>query len=113
MVYLGRTGEPLISESFEAWMYGPVVPQLYKKMKIFGSYPVEDRFYNAESLDPKIDSIIVEVCDKLKAKRDNELVAMTHADGGGWSKNFHAGERGSVIEIEDILNEYRSRTARI
>ena len=52
MVHLGRNnGDPLIDEKFEAWMYGPVLPNLYKIMKEFGGSPVRNRFYNVPPIN--------------------------------------------------------------
>mgnify|MGYP006283548483 CR=1 FL=1 len=43
MVHLGRTdGAPLVHGLFEAWDYGPVHPDLYHRVKIFGSSPVKN-----------------------------------------------------------------------
>ncbi|QZN99150.1 Panacea domain-containing protein [Chenggangzhangella methanolivorans] len=40
MYHLGRTGQPLINEAFEAWDYGPVVPEVYGRAKGTGSAPI-------------------------------------------------------------------------
>lgn len=38
MYNLGVTeGDPLITDNFEAWDYGPVIPTLYHEVKGFGS----------------------------------------------------------------------------
>lgn len=109
MVYLGRYRKPLIEEGFEAWMYGPVVPQLYHKMKVYGASPVSDRFYAAEKLPAEIVDVLNDVCGAFQSKSDAALVAATHADNGAWA-HYYSGERSVPIPNEDILNEYRLRT---
>lgn len=111
MVHLGRFGTPLIDESFEAWDYGPVVPLLYHKMKIFGADPVGDRFYNATSLAPETDAVLVEVCEKLKNYSGGQLVANTHNPRGAWAANY-APRSNKAISNDDIIKEYRTRTSR-
>ncbi|WP_158922985.1 type II toxin-antitoxin system antitoxin SocA domain-containing protein [Acidisphaera sp. S103] len=44
MVHLGRCKDPLVDERFQAWDYGPVLPSLYRPVRMFGSEPVRDIF---------------------------------------------------------------------
>ena len=37
---LAIAGKPLFDEEFEAWMHGPVVPELYHKYKEYGNFPL-------------------------------------------------------------------------
>jgi uncharacterized phage-associated protein len=52
MYYLGRHGGPLIREEFEAWDYGPVVPELYHHVKGFGGGPVRNVFHWIDPVAP-------------------------------------------------------------
>lgn len=40
---------PLVRDEFEAWSYGPVIPQLYTSFKHFGSSPIRGR---CQEFDP-------------------------------------------------------------
>ncbi len=40
--YLGLTGEPLIAEGVQAWKYGPVVPSVYDKFKMYGGSAITE-----------------------------------------------------------------------
>ncbi|HEX3862745.1 MAG TPA: type II toxin-antitoxin system antitoxin SocA domain-containing protein [Stellaceae bacterium] len=113
MIYAGRhNGDRLIRESFEAWDYGPVIPSLYRKVRIFGSKPVQDIFAFAKpSLPPGIDAVVKEGCDYLLTKSHAQLVAMTHRDDGAWSKNYTPNMMGRIIQQEDILEEYKTQIA--
>lgn len=111
MIYAGRTGNKLINENFEAWMYGPVVPTLYHKLKIFGAGPVGNRFYNTIDIPDDIDQIVTEVCTRFKEVTDSQLVSITHLEGGGWSKSYSTETRDCIIKQEDILDEYKLRNA--
>ena len=41
-LYLGSQRKPLIKESFQAWKFGPVVPDIYHTYKLYGSAPITD-----------------------------------------------------------------------
>src|SRR5215469_2786509 len=41
-LHLASYNEPLISEKFQAWKYGPVVPAIYRDYKLYGSSPILD-----------------------------------------------------------------------
>lgn len=111
MVRLGRTrGRPLVNSTFEAWDYGPVVPDLYHRAKIFGDQAIQDIFVRAPDIPGDQESAAIdEGCDWLLGKKPAELVAMTHWKDGAWAKNYVAGVRGIAIPSTDILAEYNAR----
>lgn len=110
MFHLGRAGEPLISDRFEAWDYGPVQPSLYHKAKIYGSSHVGKIFRSAADLEPGSElDLINETVNELSHSASGRLVAITHWSEGAWAKHYVPGGRGIVIPNEDILQEYRDR----
>ena len=114
MICLGRSEgkKPLVDEDFEAWDYGPVLPTVYRRAKIFGREPIQNIFRSFTSDTGSWNNeIIEEVVTGLKGKKPGELVAITHWDKGAWAKNYCPGEIGTVIPNEDIVREYISRTA--
>ncbi|MEJ6849532.1 type II toxin-antitoxin system antitoxin SocA domain-containing protein [Sinorhizobium fredii] len=109
MFYLGRNnGQPLIPGHFEAWEYGPVHPDLYHRVKVFGSDPVQNIFHGYRELEesPERD-ILDEAYDSLGKAGPGRLVNATHRRGGAWDINYIPGVRHCTIPNEDILNEYR------
>lgn len=109
MFYLGRTGgEPLVPGYFEAWDYGPVHPNLYHRVKVFGADPVGNVFHaNPEPSDGPEAAILDEAYDKLGNAGPGRLVNATHRAGGAWDINYTPGVRHCIIPNSDILNEYR------
>lgn len=109
MFHLGRTGDPLVHGLFEAWDYGPVHPDLYHRVKVFGADPVGDIFYDAA--EPAEGSpereILDEAYDGLGDAGPGRLVNATHRPGGAWDANYIPGVRHCIIPNEDILSEYR------
>lgn len=113
MVYLGRTGEPLVGSTFEAWDYGPVAPDLYRRVKMFGAGPIQDIFFGADDIDGTPEGDVVdEACENLLQRRPGELVEMTHWREGAWARNYVPGAMSIPIPDADIADEYRARIAR-
>lgn len=113
MLYMGQDvqHERLADASFEAWDYGPVEPRLYRKVRMFGSEPVEDVFSEARpfAADSVRRKFLADLSRDLLAKKPGELVEITHWENGAWAKNYHPGIRGIRIPDEDILAEYQER----
>ena len=110
MVHLGRTGHRLIDGEFEAWDYGPVNPDLYRTVRMFGDKPIQNVFFGAPRIfgTPE-EEMLREACEHLLAKSSSELVAMTHRQNGAWAKNYVPGVRSIVIPDADIVAEYNTR----
>lgn len=110
MTYMGRTSEPLVRESFEAWDLGPVVPNLYHRAKAFGSGPVGNVFHHVPSdLTPGEEEVISGIFRATRHLTPGQLVAITHWERGAWANNYTPGARHNVIPNSDIVNEYRAR----
>ncbi|HEX3860359.1 MAG TPA: type II toxin-antitoxin system antitoxin SocA domain-containing protein [Stellaceae bacterium] len=111
MVYAGRhNGSILIREPFEAWDYGPVIPSLYKKVKIFGNKPISDIFTFAKDRLPAAkDAIIREACGNLLSITPAQLVSIAHWQEGAWAKNYAPRAFGIQIPQKDIFDEYNKR----
>ena len=41
-LHLATYGTPLIQENFQAWKFGPVIPEIYQIYKFYGSEPITD-----------------------------------------------------------------------
>jgi len=111
MVHLGKVRRPLIRDDFEAWDYGPVLPAVYHKAKIFGSGPVRNVFRTIEGIEANddADNWLLRAYNSLIQKNPGELISITHWDKGAWAKNYEPGVRHIVIPMGDILEEYKAR----
>lgn len=108
MFFLGRTGEPLVDENFEAWNYGPVLPSLYKKVRFFGSDNIVDVFSGSSTFPNTPEyNILQEAAQSLAHRPASHLVNITHHQSGAWAKHYRANVRGIKIPNQDILEEYR------
>lgn len=113
MFYTGTKKKMLVAEQFEAWDHGPVIPELYHKLKGFGANPVRDIFFSAPEIK---DSEIKEILDinvpKLLAKSPAQLIAVTHQPLGAWFKRYRSGVRHVAILQSDIVEEFDERAKR-
>lgn len=114
MTYLGRTkGDPLLSENFQAWDYGPVLPSLYHELKMFGRKPVKNIFWHSGIPDGTLEAEIIDsIAGQIKGISPTALVHFTHDPKGAWAKNYKPGLKGCVISNKDILDEYEWRPKR-
>lgn len=107
MVHLGRTGEPLVDEAFEAWTYGPVVRSLYFQLKVFRDRPIQNVFYEIPSeCDKEEIEFITNKYPELASKSAWDLVVMTHLKGGAWEQFFDENGKYQKIPNAYIKQEY-------
>ena len=84
---LAQHGEPLVTQGFEAWKWGPVVPALYHSLSGYGSsvvtgeIPSETPFLNLRVRD-----IINRVFERYGHLNGLELSKLTHFEGSPWSQ---------------------------
>lgn len=107
---LGAYDEPLINNQIQAWKYGPVIPDLYSKIKIFGSSEItipsltngQDDAFTEEEIDTL--EFVLEVYGDHSAAR---LSQITHMPNTPWSAVYN--ENGWAEEIPDSLirNHYK------
>lgn len=104
-------GAPLIAEPFQAWDYGPVVPRLYRKLKIFGASSVDDVFYDARPIrrNSPSDTSIRRTWQQFGKSEPGELIEVSHWERGGWAQRYQPGIRDIEIRQDDIVREAQNR----
>lgn len=118
MLHIGKMGQPLIRNKFLAWKYGPVVRELYERLKEYEivsedafsdiipimdkgtKKPTEEKYTNAVE-------IIVDAHDRWSRFSAYKLVKISHWEEGAWYKTKQQGKD----EISDvlILGEFNAR----
>ena len=78
---LAITGKPAFPEPIEAWMHGPVIPDLYHAFKEYGVAPIPppDEF-NFEKYPEEIRAVLDDVYDVYGKYSAVGLRALTHQD---------------------------------
>lgn len=98
-----RFDEYLFNDEIEAWVYGPVVPTVYRNSDKIEICNPEEMFKGKEYVRDFIDGVLEDV---LNAS-DFRLVNISHEDQC-WKKHFHQEEDFHEEEIpkEEIIKEY-------
>ncbi|MFA6552580.1 MAG: type II toxin-antitoxin system antitoxin SocA domain-containing protein [Candidatus Paceibacterota bacterium] len=99
--FLAKLGRPLFSDEIEAWEYGPVVPNIYKKYKSNGSDPIifED---DKSSLSEEDKEIIKKIWATFGGYSASRLVDITHAHTP-WKQAY---QTKTKIISQEALKEY-------
>lgn len=111
MYYMGKNNEPLVDARFEAWDYGPVCPDLYHRLKIYGSDRVPQEALSFASPIPDDHPGAIYLDAAVEDLPRHRLVAMTHWTHGAWSKKYKSGVMGVLLSSRDIMEEYQRRMA--
>lgn len=107
---LGAYGRHLIREPIEAWQYGPVIPELYQKIKKFRSSPV---FFPIEETDSHFDKEEINLLDQIYKEYADwsgiQLSALTHIQDSPWDIVWKLQGRDSVISNDLIMDYYKQK----
>ncbi len=99
--FLVKKGVPCFNQAIEAWDFGPVVPEVYHKFKVYGgaAIPFAEEFTHCDisDEDKKLIKIIINVCSKYSAA---QLVEITHRQSP-W-KNAYQKHANIKIKNKDI-----------
>lgn len=95
--------EYLFDDEIKAWVYGPVVPYVYRNSNKIGECNPSELFKDNEYVREFIDGVLNDV---LKAS-DFNLVRISHEDKC-WINHFHEDdiEHNEEIPKEEIIMEY-------
>lgn len=103
--------ECLFNNKIEAWVYGPVVPDVFVAFKT----KTIEQLYKGEELlfsgtNPLVKNTIDGMLDDILPISDFKLVSISHEDKC-WSNNFDVlqTKHHNEIQKEDIIKEYATR----
>lgn len=77
--YLALYGIPLFEEDFQAWIHGPVIPELYDKYKSNKWRPIEEET-KPPNLSVEVEEFLKEVVEAYFDRDAYELELMTHLE---------------------------------
>lgn len=105
--FLIQTKKPCFSEDIEAWDFGPVILEVYRRYKRFGSTDIRIRYPNLEDTQKifekedrkRIDAVI----DKFADFSATDLTILTQ-NQAPWKEAFDREEK--VIRSKDILEYF-------
>lgn len=114
-LYLAINKEPLINTYFEAWVHGPVSPELYNEYRTYGMRSIP-KFEGQTTIDPNSRTFIKMIYDIYGDLSANKLEQMTHTEDP-WLRareNYGIYEIcTNTIENDDMQMYYEEKLKRI
>lgn len=106
-----HNGTPLFDEDMEAWAHGPVIPEIYRVFKKFGSGAVEvfERDFDWATYDDEINDYLTTIWNTYGEMAAWKLRNISHAQDP-WMNNFKDGEYACSIPKADISKYFTGRT---
>lgn len=97
--------EELFNDRIEAWVYGPVIPNVYHEKDIENNYD-ENFLKDKPEVKEFIDGVIKDTIDI----NDFKLVDISHCDSS-WKRHFdyNADFHNEEITKEEIIEEYATK----
>lgn len=89
---------------FEAWKFGPVIPDVYFTYCLYSGYPIYEKNKTIINFSMVVPIYVDQVIEASLKKNPWELVALSHKSGGAWEKASLKGLR-TKINNEDIIVE--------
>ena len=109
---LGLYGRPLVKQRVKAWMYGPVIPDVYRALKTYRANPVTSRIrIPPEEFDERESDLIKQVHEQYGILTGVQLSRLTHAPETPWHEVWYGSGRNSTIPNRLIQNHYRELAA--
>ena len=114
-VHLALYKEPLVKDIFQAWKYGPVIPDIYHTYKYYGSSPINDTEWVlisksdedcAGKLNEKAKETVDYTWSLLKETNAIKLSNWTHENGSPWKNRYIEGVNEVSISNNEIQNNF-------
>ena len=105
--YLAIYGEQLFEEDFEAWIHGPVIPQLYDRYKHYQWKPIEEEV-KQPNFSEEVGEFLEEVVEVYFSIDAYDLERMTHLEDP-WIKargNLAQDEPSKEIITKESMKNY-------
>lgn len=106
---LAILNEPLYYHDTKAWEYGPVIPQLYKRLKKFGAGVVDCILAADDEIceGSTEESIVHAVWSSFGNFSAATLSRITHEKGSPWDQVWGAGKKFETIPLKLITDYYK------
>lgn len=107
--YAGKTSNRLFIEDFEAWPYGPVIPEVYRNYREWGADVIREDGRKIHLGDKEADSLVDSVVEQYGVSSDFSLSNITHEKKSPWSdvwQEDNGFDHRSTIPFEKIKEFY-------
>ena len=93
--YYKLTSQWLLTEQFQAWIFGPVIPEVYYTYYTYAAVPIRER--TAPSVMPNHPALDVldDIIEDNTTTREDEYLEICK-EGSPWEKTFRPGEERRI-----------------
>lgn len=112
---LVRLGRPLFDEDFQAWKFGPFIPDIGAMFSHFSNgEPIREVIgrYDVHVFDPDELEVLFDVSKECGKYSTRELVRKTHVQDGPWDK-VHSDDGAPKIIPKESIRDYYSEHSEI
>lgn len=110
---LGLYERPISKQSVQAWRYGPVIPDVYHRVKIYGRDPIEQPLgFRTPEFDNYETDLIDQVLEVYKGFSGITLSSITHEPGTPWDEIYHTHGQNAVIPNKLIQKHFSELAGR-
>lgn len=107
---LGLQNRPLFRQRAVAWRYGPVIPEVYHELKIYGNLPVEEPIEGF--VEANLDDVELDLTQQVNYLYGGfsgiRLSQITLVDGSPWQQIWMKHKRNSIIPNQLIKGYYKN-----
>ena len=100
--HLAIYDEPLLTEEFEAWKFGPMLNELYLKYKNIGNFLITIREKKIP-MEEKTEKFLDFIWDRYKIFSDEEIHSLTHQNDSPWKHIVNNPKKNADQVIPNIL----------
>ena len=103
---LGIHGRPLHNGLWEAWQYGPVLPEVYFNLNHHRGQPITAPIPARDEAFPEEETSIMDVVYGYRTLGTFTLVGISHSRGGPWDQVWHNSGDSGIIDNELIRSYF-------
>ncbi|RVU29958.1 Panacea domain-containing protein [Neptunomonas marina] len=107
--YYAIKEERLFEEPIQAWKYGPVLPDLYHKFKLYFSnpIPVNHFFVPDGQISEEHQELVDKIWEVYGRFTAGQLSDRTHMHDTPWDRAYHQGLSNVQIKDDDIKEHFK------
>ena len=104
--FLSKNSKGLFEEDFEAWQFGPVVPDVYYKYCSFGGMRILTKPQQLIDIEETKKKEIIKITNEKSILNPWELVSETHKKGSAWDIIYNNGQGNHKIIPKKLIKDF-------
>ncbi len=112
-----KENEKLFDDDYEAWLYGPVIPKVYREFKL-KNLTKEHITISENDKNHEVNEVILEIIQKLGKLPTETLIKKSHVEDGPWYKYYYNKDKNStkknngynIIDKSSIKNYFSNNS---